>query len=97
LPGFALGRAAVVRRRPWAWPCVAVALAGALLTNKDLWGDAVYTAGLWYGSATAAALACLAGCVVALVITTTVPVPVGVTVFGRVGPPRLRVPVPSPA
>jgi hypothetical protein len=97
LPGFALGRAAVVRRRLWAWPWAIVALAGAVLTNKDVWGDAVYTAGLWYGSATAAALACLAGCIAALVLTTTVPVPVGVTVFGRVGPPRLRVAVPSPA
>jgi hypothetical protein len=97
LPGFTLARAAVVGRRPWAGPCLVVALAGSLLTNKDLWGQAIYTAGLWYGSATAAALACLFACVAALVSTPAATAPTSVTVVGRVSRPRVRVVVPSPA
>lgn len=66
LPALALARAAVVHRRWWAGPPLACALAAALLTNKDLWGDKVYTIGLWYGAATWATVAALAGSVAAL-------------------------------
>lgn len=68
LPGFALARAAVVGRCWWAWPPVAVALLGGLSINKDLWGDKLYTLGLWYGAATWATAATLFGCVAGLMI-----------------------------
>jgi hypothetical protein len=67
LPGFALARTAVVSRKAWAWPLLLAALLGALLINKDLWGDKLYTLGLWYGSATGATVAMLLGCVIGLV------------------------------
>jgi hypothetical protein len=84
LPGFALARAAVVGRRKWAWPVLAAGLAAAALTNKSLWGDTLYTIGLWYGSATWAAVACLLGCVAGLVAR-PVETPVEVT---RIPPVR---------
>jgi hypothetical protein len=93
LPGFALARAAVVHCRAWAWPVLAVALAGALLTNKDLWGDLVYTVGLWYGAATLTAVACLFGCVCALVIKPVEPPAMATIRSQRGGHFWMRIPV----
>src|SRR5262249_32464402 len=62
LPGFLVARSAAARRSVGLGACLAVAVAAGLLSDQDLWGGRLYRLFLWRGSATAAALALLAGC-----------------------------------
>jgi hypothetical protein len=50
LPGFCLARVALGRRDAILGVILATAAVGAQLSNKDLWGVAVYDAVMWYGS-----------------------------------------------
>lgn len=61
-----LARAAVDGGDRVARGFLAVAIAGALVVNKDLVGARLYDAALWAGAATATALALWAGCVAVL-------------------------------
>lgn len=62
LPAFLLARAAVARRSVGLWICLGIALAAALVSNKDLWGGRLYTLYLWHGSVTIGTLTLFAGC-----------------------------------
>jgi hypothetical protein len=66
LPGFCLARLAVERRSRVLGGLVAVAVVGALLSNRDLLGARAYATALWHGSLFWATAALFAGCVWAL-------------------------------
>lgn len=61
LPGFCLARQAIVRRDRVAAVCVALAAACALLSNKDLQGNSLYSLTLWHGIVMANAIVLFAG------------------------------------
>lgn len=66
LPGFLLARLAFVERRRWPWGFLVLIVPMALLTNHDLWGEKIYSLGLWYGAATWATFLTLLASVTAL-------------------------------
>jgi hypothetical protein len=69
LPGFCVARLALERRDRLLGLLLAAAIAAGLLSNKDLWGEPLYTLALWYGSVTWAAVWLLIGCGYALAKT----------------------------
>ncbi len=52
VPGFLLTRAALLTRSRCLWGCTIGAALLALVSNKDLLGEALYTLALWYGTVT---------------------------------------------
>ncbi|HKM53619.1 MAG TPA: glycosyltransferase family 87 protein [Isosphaeraceae bacterium] len=60
LPGFCLARLAVQQRDRVVATLLVSALVAAMLANKDLWGDTIYTFTLWHGCVTWSALLLLA-------------------------------------
>jgi hypothetical protein len=62
VPGFCLARAALRGRDRLAGALLAAAVSLALLGNKDLLGNRLYTLSLWYGATTWEALLLLLGC-----------------------------------
>lgn len=66
LPGFCLARLAIFDGSRIIGATMAIALAGALVVNKDLVGETGYTAVLWAGVATWSMVAFWAGCILAL-------------------------------
>jgi hypothetical protein len=66
LPGFCLARAAVRQRSPLLGGLLLIAVALALLGNKDPLGEKLYTLTLWYGTVMLETLVLLAGCLLLL-------------------------------
>jgi hypothetical protein len=67
LPGFCLARLAVQQRNRVVAVLLVGAIVGAMLANKDLLGDTIYTFTLWYGCVTWSALLLLKAAGFALV------------------------------
>lgn len=65
-PGFCVARLAVRQRSRGLWALVVLAILTAALSNKDLWGESIYTAALWCGDMTWNTLFLLVGCGLAL-------------------------------
>jgi hypothetical protein len=61
LPGFLLARSALHTGSRLQWASLLLAVALALLSNKDPLGEDLYTLTLWYGTATWQTLALLVG------------------------------------
>jgi hypothetical protein len=66
LPGLCLARLAVEQRDRLLVGVLIAAAGAALLSNKDLWGTAVYDFALWYGSVFANAVVLFFGCAYAV-------------------------------
>lgn len=65
LPSFVMARVAIDGGRT-SRALMALACLGGLLSNKDLWGSALYTLGLWYAAMSWQTLALMMGCCLAM-------------------------------